>query len=146
MDFQLAFRGLDLLLQLAQLAITQAGRLLQVGLPFGALDLQARLLDLLLEAAQFRDGLFLGLPARRDSFGLFAQVRQFLLDVLQPFLGSLVLFLLERLALDLELHDLPVHLIQCLRFGIDLGAQARGRLVDQVDGLIGQVAIADVAL
>ncbi len=74
------------------------------------------------------------------------QVGQLLLQLLQAFLGSLVLFLLERLALDLQLHDLAVHLVQCLRLGVDLGAQAGGGLVDQVDGLVGQVPVGDVAL
>jgi hypothetical protein len=34
-------------------------------------------------------------------------------------------------------------LVQRLQLGIDLGAQPRGRLVDQVDGLVGQVAIVE---
>ena len=40
----------------------------------------------------------------------------------------------------------PVDLVQRLRLGVDLRAQAGGGFVDQVDGLVGQVAIGDVAL
>ena len=41
---------------------------------------------------------------------------------------------------------MPVNLVQRLWLGINLGAQPRGRLVDQVNGLIGQEAVADVTL
>ena len=67
-------------------------------------------------------------------------------DLLQALLRGLVLFLLQRLALDLELHDLAVDLVQRLRLGVDLGAQAGGGFVDQVDGFVGQVAVGDIAV
>jgi hypothetical protein len=60
--------------------------------------------------------------------------------------AGLVLLFLQRLALDLQLHDRAVDLIQLLRLGVDLHAQPAGRLVDQVDGLVGQEAVGDVAV
>ena len=39
-----------------------------------------------------------------------------------------------------------VDFIQRLRLGIDLGAQAGGGFVDQVDGLVGQVPVGDIAV
>ena len=48
-------------------------------------------------------------------------------------------------ALDLELAHAAVDLVQLDRHGVDLHAQPRGRLVDQVDRLVGQVAVGDVA-
>ena len=56
------------------------------------------------------------------------------------------MFLFECLAFDLELHHLPVDLIQSLRLGIDLGAQPGSSLVDKVNRLVRQEAIADVTL
>src|SRR5437762_1159754 len=50
------------------------------------------------------------------------------------------------LALDLELHDLAVDLVQLLGLRVDLGAQPRRRLVHQVDRLVGQEAVGDVAV
>jgi hypothetical protein len=60
--------------------------------------------------------------------------------------STLVLLLLQRLALDLELHDAPVELIERLGLRVDLHAQARRRLVDEVDRLVGQEAVGDVAV
>ena len=53
---------------------------------------------------------------------------------------------LERLLLDLELHDVPLDLVDLGRHGVDLHAEPRGRLVDQVDRLVGQEAVGDVAV
>ena len=60
--------------------------------------------------------------------------------------GGLVLFLLQRFLLDLELNDPPLEPIERLGLGVDLHADARGRLVDQVDGLVGQLPVGDVAM
>ena len=65
---------------------------------------------------------------------------------LQPLLRRLVALLLERLALHLELDDPPVQAVQLLRLGVDLHADARRRLVDQVDRLVGQLTVGDVAM
>ena len=48
--------------------------------------------------------------------------------------------------LDLELGDAPVDLVDLDRRGLDLHLQAGGRLVDQVDRLVGQEAVGDVAV
>ena len=52
--------------------------------------------------------------------------------------------LLERVELDVELLDAPLHLVDLERHGVDLDAQLAGRLVDEVDGLVGQEAVGDV--
>ena len=54
--------------------------------------------------------------------------------------------LAQRLALDLQLHPAPLHLVQLGGHRVDLHPQLRGRLVDQVDRLVGQEAVADVAV
>ena len=48
--------------------------------------------------------------------------------------------------LDLELHHAAVDLVDLGRQRVDLDADLGGRLVDQVDRLVGQEAVGDVAL
>ena len=55
-------------------------------------------------------------------------------------------FLLQGRLLDFELHDAALHLVDFLRNRIDLDAQAGRGLVDEVDGLVGEEAITDVAV
>ena len=57
-----------------------------------------------------------------------------------------VRLLAQRLALDLELHDAPLDLVELRRHRVDLHPQLRRRLVDEVDRLVGQEAIGDVAV
>ena len=52
----------------------------------------------------------------------------------------------HRGELDLELHHAAVRLVELDRRGVDLHPQARRRLVDEVDRLVGQEAVGDVAL
>jgi hypothetical protein len=54
--------------------------------------------------------------------------------------------LLERGQLDLQLHDAAVDLVDLGRQRVDLDPQPRGGLVDQVDRLVGQEAVGDVAV
>ncbi len=53
---------------------------------------------------------------------------------------------LQRLLLDLELNDAPLQPIERLGLGVDLHADARRGLVDQVDRLVGKLAVGDVAV
>jgi hypothetical protein len=48
----------------------------------------------------------------------------------QALARSLIGFFLERLAFDLELNDAPLEPVHDLGLGIDLHADARGRLVE----------------
>ena len=92
------------------------------------------------------DRLLLVLPARLHLAGALAQLGELGLERLQPRLRGLVGLLLQRLALDLELLDPPLDLVDLGRHRVDLDLQPRGRLVDQVDRLVGQEAVGDVAL
>ena len=57
-----------------------------------------------------------------------------------------VLLLLQRRALDLELHDAALDFVDLLRHRVDLDAQPRRGFVDQIDRLVGEEAVADVAM
>jgi hypothetical protein len=92
------------------------------------------------------DGRFLGLPDFLEVGILLGQLGDFLLDQRQALLRGLVLFLLDRLALDLELDHPAVELVHRFRLGVDFHLDARRRLVDQVDRLVGQEAVGDVTM
>ena len=62
------------------------------------------------------------------------------------FFGGFVLFLLHRFALDLELDQAALEFVHHLGLGVDLHLDARGGFVDQVDGLVRQEAVGDVAV
>ena len=61
-------------------------------------------------------------------------------------LRRLVGLLGQRGLLDLEPTDLALHHVDLERHGVDLDAQARRGLVDEVDGLVGELAAGDVAV
>ena len=64
----------------------------------------------------------------------------------QPVLGGFVLLFLQRFLFDLELNNAPLEPVQRLGLGVDLHANARRRLIDQIDRLVGQLAVGDVAV
>jgi hypothetical protein len=62
------------------------------------------------------------------------------------FFDAFVALLAHRLALDLELDHAPVELVHHLGLGVDLHLDPRRGLVDQVDRLVRQEAVGDVAM
>jgi len=60
--------------------------------------------------------LLLGLPTSCEIRRLRLQFDQLVLELLEAIGGRFVRFLLQRLALDLELHDAAVELIELFRF------------------------------
>ena len=80
------------------------------------------------------------------SADFFSSACELGLEHVQPRARAGIVLLLQRLLLDLEPDDLAVDRIELLRLGIDLHVQPRRRLVDQVDRLVGQEAVGDVAV
>ncbi|CDF94048.1 hypothetical protein BN844_5401 [Pseudomonas sp. SHC52] len=70
----------------------------------------------------------------------------FFLQFLQAFLRGFVAFFLQGLGFDLELDQAPLQAIQHFRLGVDFHTDTAGGLVDQVDGLVRQLTIGDVAV
>ena len=110
------------------------------------LQFDARLLQLLLQFLRAGELLLLGLPLRGQFGRLLLELGQFLLEPLQALARGRVGLLLQRLALDLQLHDAAVELVQFLGLRVDRHAQPRRGLVHQVDRLVGQKAVGDVAV
>ena len=119
---------------------------LVVGLALGLLDPDLELLELRLRRPDRRDRRLLRLPALLHRAGLLADLGELALERLEAGLRRVVGLLAQGLALDLELHPPPLELVELDRHRVDLHPQPRRGLVDEVDRLVGQEALGDVAL
>ena len=93
----------------------------------------------------WHDGL-LGLPDLLEIGVLLLELADLPLEVGETALRRFVGLLLQRLALDLELDQAPLEPVHLLGLRVHLHADPRRGLVDQVDRLVGQLAVADVAM
>ena len=87
-------------------------------------------------------------PSQRwlSDLALLLELDDRLVEPGEPLLGGRVGFLAQGLALDLHLHEIAIDGVELFGLGVDLHLQARSRLVDEIDGLVGQKAIGDVAV
>ena len=136
----------DFLLDRRNPSVADLCRLLQITAPRRLLGFGPQLLHLGFLRLDLLNRVLLRLPLRLHGVRFLAQLCQLLLDLVAPFLGRLVLLLRERGELDLELRDLALDFVDLLRQRVDRNAQPRGGLVDQVDRLVGQEAVSDVAM
>ena len=118
----------------------------EVAVPLRDLERAARGIELLLDPLPACEPFLLGAPDRGLVGRALLQRGELLAEPLEPVAGALVGLFLERFPLDLELDDATVELVELLRLGIDLHPQPARRLVDQVDRLVGQKAVGDVAV
>ena len=137
---------LEAALQFGQLPVLQLGYLVEVAFAGVFLNLK-------LDFVQFFAHLLAALGRRFFTFPDFFQIgilpfefANFAFEVFEAFLRGLVLFLLEGFALDLELDQAAVELVHRLGLGIDFQFDLGRGLVNQVDGLIRQKAVGDVAV
>ena len=137
---------LELLLQLRNAAIGQFASTLVFATALRVGELGAQLVELGLELLRVRQFFLFRLPSAGDVGGLLLQRLQFAFEILQPVLGAGIALFLERLLLDLQPHDFAVDRIELFRLGIDLHLQPRRGLVDQIDRLVGQEPVGDVAV
>ena len=117
-----------------------------VGLALGLLDPGWSASSSDLVAPHRGDGRLLGLPALLHRAGLLLDVGELLLERLEARLRGVVVLLAQRLALDLELDAPALELVELDRHRVDLHPQPAGGLVDEVDRLVGQEAVGDVAV
>ena len=141
-----ALRLLQLLLQGGQVGVFQLGRLLILVAQLGVLDLAVQLLDLGLQALDLVHAVLLCLPAGLHGIEAVLHVGQFLPQLGKAVLAQLIVLFLEGHFLDLQLHDPAAHIVQLGRHGVDLGADQGAGLVHQVDGLIRQETVGDIAV
>ena len=89
---------------------------------------------------------FLGFPDLVEVSELALELDDVLLEVTEALLRRLVGLGLQCLALDLELDQAPLEPVHRLGLGVDLHADPAGRLVHQVDSLVRQLPIGNIAL
>ena len=142
----IALRGFELFLERREAAVLELGGAVQVVGALGLLDVLFHLFDLGAQFALLPQGLLIGLPLRAERAGLGLQLGQLLFQLFQAVAGGLVGFLLQRLALDLELHLAAQNLVELRGHGIDLGPQLGGGFIHQIDRLVRQETIGDVAV
>ena len=88
---------------------------------------------------------FFGLP-HFVEIGVFALLSlDFFLDVVKAFFRRVVFFLLDGFAFDLQLNQPAFEFVHRLGLRVDFHPDARRCLVDQVNRLVGQEAVRDVA-
>jgi hypothetical protein len=132
----------ELVLERRQLAVADLGYTLQVAGALGALRVHAEVVDALRDLLDAVEVLFLLRPAGRELVAGRLGVRELALDRL----SHVSRLLAHRGELDLELAHAPLRLVELDRRGVDLHAQAGGGFVDQVDRLVGQETVGDVAV
>ena len=140
---QLVLYPVDFVLQCLELAVADFGHLAIVAFAFGPFGLELQLLDLLFVLLDFVHQSAFGLP-----FGLVAAFLFFLFGNLlaQLFQFGLVVFPFDGLALDFQLFQPAFDFVQFLRYGVTLHTQFGCRLVHQVDGLVREETVGDIAV
>lgn len=132
--------------QVLEAAVAEFGGEVEVVGAFGLLRLLADLFQFLAQFLHAADGLPFGLPLGVFGVGLGAQVGQFPAQLPQAgFTGGIGL-LGEGGILDLQAGDAAGDLVEFGGHRVDLGTQPGARLVDEVDGLVGQEPVGDVAV
>ena len=126
--------------------VADLGRRRQVAAAHALFLLHAHPLELLLDLAHLVDLPLLVLPAELHGVALALHLGQLLLQLGEAFLRGGVVLLGQRLPLDRELQQPPLQAVQLGGLALDLHLQAAGRLIHQVDRLVGQEARGDVAV
>ncbi len=129
-------------LERRQLAVADLGDPLEVAGALDALGLHAQVVDPLRDLLDAVELLLLLRPAGGELVAVRLRVGELALDRLAHVLGLLA----HGGELDLELAHAALGLVQLERRGVDLHAQARGGLVHEVDRLVGEEAVGDVAV
>ena len=137
---------LNLLLQTRNHGVAQLGRTAQVAVARRALLFASGLVELTLKLLHVVDGVLLVEPAGLLHVELFLDLGNLLAQGLQTLLGGVVGLLHERLLFDLQLGELTRGGVNLDRHAVELHAQAACGLVDQVDGLVGQEAVGNIAI
>src|SRR5699024_8296996 len=136
----------DLLLHGRDLAVEQTGSGLEVRVALGALGGRPQLVELGLELADPVEAGALGLPGRLEAAQLLLLVGEIGAQGTEAFERGGIRLLRQGHVLHLQTVDGAAELIDLDRSRVDLHPQPAGSLVDEVDGLVGQLPAGDVAV
>ena len=139
-------RHVELTLELGDAPVLQFRHALQITGAACGLELQARLFERFLDVRGALHRRFLRFPDLLEVGKLTPQLADLVFQRRQALLRGLIGLLLQRLTFDLQLHQAAVEAIHLLGHGVDLHADLRAGLVDQVDRLVRQLAVGDVAV
>jgi len=140
---QLLLNRRNLTLQGLQASIAYFGHLAIIALALGTFGLKLQLLNLLFVRLNFVDQSLLTLPLCLERGLLFLQFGNLLVQLRQ--LGF-VLLPFDGFALNLQLLQPAAQFVQLFGYRVTLHTQLGGRLVHQVNGLVGQETLGNVAV
>ena len=89
---------------------------------------------------------FFRIPDLLKVSKFFLQDVEFRLDILTAFRRRVIRLFFQCFAFDLELNYASLQAIHCFGLRVNLNANARRCLINQVDGLVWQLPIADIAV
>ena len=140
----------DLTFQFLQAAVANLGHLAVVAFAFGTVGLELELLDFLLVLLDLGQNLTLTFPFAFEVVFLFLERLDFLIEGgefrIVAAVGSGIGLAANGFALNLELAEAARDLIELFGLRIALHAELGGSFVHEVDGLVGEEAVGDVAM
>ena len=137
---------LDLALEARQDGVRELARAPEVAVALRDREVRARLLQPLPRRLPLLERLALARPRRLGLVRLGHQHVELLLELLPPRGGEAARLAPERLELDLHRQHLALQVGDRLRLRLVLHAQPRRRLVEQVDRLVGELPLGQVAV
>ena len=143
---RLLFILLELLFELRQVAIFELRSFFVLAVFLGSFDIAVQLLDLFTQLLDLTDCLFFVFPLRLHGVEALAVFGKLLLQLGKARLGKLVVLVFERCLFDLHLDNLAVDDVEFGRHRVHFGADHGASLVDEVDCLIGQEPVGDIAV
>ena len=132
----------ELLLELGENAVADLGDAAEIPEALLPLGFHPKLVDLLLDLRDPLQPVLLARPARGQLVAARLRLGELALEGRAHVVGLVD----HRRQLDLDLADAALRLVELDGRGVDLHAQARCGLVDQVDRLVGKEPVADVAV
>ena len=142
----LLFRRSQGFLCLRQLAVFQFRSMLQIIILLRFFNVPMQLFDLFTELLHPKDLVFLIFPLGLHNLEGVPFLSQFLLQLLKPTFGQGITFLFQSRFFDLHLNDLPAYPIQLRGHGIHFRADHGAGLVNEIDGLVRQESVGDIAV
>ena len=112
----------------------------------GLVEGELHLVELLPQFLRAADAALLRFPLLPQVGELPAELGRFLLDLGEPLLRVLLRLLGELPGRELELHEPPLHLVDLARHALQFHRDPARRLVHEVDRLVGEEAVGDVAV
>ena len=136
----------QLFFQIRNFSVLDLRGKVQIAFALGLFQFDFGLFELCLHYGDGIDGGFFILPLHSEGLGLVLQIGELAFNSFKAFLAGDILFLGEGGAFDFELQNLPVELVQFRGFGIQFHLDTRSSLIHQVNRLVRQEPVGDVAL